>query len=148
MNLVKILQDIPTIETKTVTLRKIKTEDAYNLFQYYNNENVYQHLDWNGPESTEDADRIIRIWNKWFEQGWVIRFAITEKITNKIIGTIFLNNFEGRRAEIGYELSEDHWKKGIMSEAMKEIINLGFNQLGLTRIQAFFVKKISLPNIY
>lgn len=67
MNLVKILQDIPTIETKTVTLRKIKTEDAYNLFQYYNNENVYQHLDWNGPESTEDADRIIRIWNKWFE---------------------------------------------------------------------------------
>lgn len=59
-----------------------------------------------------------------------------------------MNNFEGRRAEIGYELSEDHWKKGIMSEAMKEIINLGFNQLGLTRIQAFFVKKISLPNIY
>ena len=61
MNLVKILQDIPTIETTRVTLRKIKNEDAYDLFQYYNNENVYKYLDWNGPESTEDADRIIRI---------------------------------------------------------------------------------------
>lgn len=137
MNLVKVLQDIPTIETTTVTLRKIKNEDAYDLFQYYNNENVYQYLDWNGPESTEDADRIIRIWNKGFEEGWIIRFAITEKITNKIIGTIFLNNFEGRRAEIGYELSEDHWQKGIMSEAMKEVLKLGFKQLKLTRIQAF-----------
>lgn len=137
MNLVKVLQDIPTIETTKVTLRKIKNEDAYDLFQYYNNENVYQHLDWNGPESTEDADRIIRIWNKGFEEGWIIRFAITEKITNKIIGTIFLNNFEGRRAEIGYELSEDYWQKGIMSEAMKEVLKLGFKQLNLTRIQAF-----------
>lgn len=66
MNFVKVLQDIPTIETTTVNLRKIKSEDAYDLFQYYNNENVYQYLDWNGPESTEDADRIIRIWNKGF----------------------------------------------------------------------------------
>jgi ribosomal-protein-alanine N-acetyltransferase len=48
-----------------------------------------------------------------------------------------LNNFEGRRAEIGYELSEDHWQRGIMSEAMKEVLKLGFKQLKLTRIQAF-----------
>ncbi|MDD4439232.1 MAG: GNAT family protein [Tissierellia bacterium] len=74
---------------------------------------------------------------KDFEEGWIIRFAITEKTTNRIIGTIFLNNFEGRRAEIGYELSEDHWQKGIMSEAMKEVLKLGFKQLKLTRIQAF-----------
>lgn len=88
--MVKVLQDIPTIETTAITLRKVKNEDAYDLFHYYNNENVYQYLDWNGPESTEDTDRIIRIWNRGFEEGWIIRFAITEKTTNKIIGTIFL----------------------------------------------------------
>lgn len=38
MNLVKIFQDIPTIEAKTVNLRKLKSEDAYDLFQYYKNE--------------------------------------------------------------------------------------------------------------
>jgi ribosomal-protein-alanine N-acetyltransferase len=136
MNLVKILQDIPTIENSKITLRKMQEKDAYDLFWYYNNENVYKHLDWNGPESVEDADRIIKVWNKGFEEGWILRFAIGEIITNRIIGTIFLNNFEGRRAEVGYELSEDYWNKGIMSEAIKEILNLGFNQLGLTRIQA------------
>lgn len=137
MNLVKVLKDIPTIESTKVTLRKMQEKDAYDLFQYYNNENVYQYLDWNGPESVEDADKIIKIWNKGFEEGWILRLAIAEKTTNRIIGTIFLNNFEGRRAEIGYELSANYWMRGIMSEAIKEILNLGFNLLGLTRIQAF-----------
>lgn len=137
MNLVKVLKHIPTIESTKITLRKMEDKDAYDLFQYYNNENVYQYLDWNGPESVEDAGKIIKIWNRGFEEGWILRFAIAEKATNRIIGTIFLNNFEGRRAEVGYELSEGYWKRGIMSEAIKEILNLGFNQLGLTRIQAF-----------
>ena len=77
-----------------------------------------------------------------------MRFAIAEKESNRIIGTIFLGSFEGKRAEIGYELSEDYWKKGIMSEAMKEVINIGFNQLALTRIQAFFCEEnIASKNI-
>ena len=137
MNLVKMLQDIPTIENIKITLRKMQEKDANDLFQYYNNENVYQYLDWNGPKSVEDAERIIKIWNKGFEEGWILRFAIAEKATNIIIGTIFLNNFEGRRAEIGYELSESYWNKGIMSEAIKEILHLSFNQLAITRVQAF-----------
>lgn len=137
VDLVKVLQDIPTIDNEKITLRKMQEDDACALFQYYNNENVYQYLDWNGPESVEDAGRIINRWNSGFQEGWILRFAIAEKTTNRIIGTIFLNNFDGRRAEIGYELSANYWRRGMMSEAIKEIANLGFNRLGLTRIQAF-----------
>ncbi|HEY8365078.1 MAG TPA: GNAT family protein [Haloplasmataceae bacterium] len=137
MSLKEIFNEIPTIETKRIILRKIQDQDAMALYKYYNNENVYKYLDWNGPKSIEDALRIIKIWNRGFEEGLIIRLAIAEKTTNQIIGTIFLCNFEGKRAEVGYELSEDYWNKGIMSEALKEVLNLGFNQLGLTRIQAF-----------
>lgn len=137
MDLVKILEEIPTIANAKMTLRKIQEKDASDLFQYYHNENVYCYLDWNGPESVEDAKRIINAWNKGFQEGWILRFAIVENKANTVIGTIFLNNFEGRRAEVGYELSENYWKRGIMSEALKEIIKLGFIQLGLNRIQAF-----------
>ena len=137
MDIVQLLKDIPTITNEKITLRKMQENDAYDLFQYYHNENVYRYLDWNGPESLEDAKRIINIWNKGFLEGWILRFAIVENQTDRIIGTIFLNSFEGRRAEVGYELSEDHWKRGIMSEALKAILELGFTQLGLNRIQAF-----------
>lgn len=137
MDLVKIIKEIPIIANGKITLRKLQEKDASDLFQYYHNENVYRYLDWNGSESVEDAKRIINIWNKGFQEGWILRFAIVENKANKVIGTIFLNNFEGRRAEVGYELSENYWKRGIMSEALKEIIKLGFTMLGLNRIQAF-----------
>ena len=136
MNLVKVLQEIPTIESETVILRKMRSEDATELYQYYNNKSVYQYLDWNGPSSALHAGEVIQRWNKGFEDGWIIRFAIAEKKTDKIIGTIFLNNFEEKRAEIGYELSEAYWKKGIMTEVMRLVLGLGFHKLGFVRIQA------------
>ncbi|WGT41733.1 GNAT family protein [Lysinibacillus sp. 1 U-2021] len=37
---------------------------------------------------------------------------------------------------MGYELSKNYWHLGIMSETMKEVLSIGFNQLGLVRIQA------------
>lgn len=37
---------------------------------------------------------------------------------------------------MGYWLGESHWGKGIMSEAVKAIVNFGFGELGLERIEA------------
>ncbi|QVK17027.1 GNAT family N-acetyltransferase [Mycoplasmatota bacterium] len=133
----KILKEFPEIETEKIRLRKLRLDDGPELFKYYSNEKVYRYLDWNGPETLEKSYDVIKIWNQGFIDGWIIRFAIADKVTDKIIGTILLNEFEGKRAEIGYELSEDYWRNGIMSEAMYEVLSLGFKQLGLVRIQAF-----------
>lgn len=137
MNFAEKIKEFPVIETNQIRLRKLKVEDAPALKRYYSNENVYRYLDWNGPETLERSYEIIDLWNKGYDQGWIIRFAIADKETDEIIGTIFLSEFEGKRAEIGYELSEDYWRRGIMSEAIYEVLSLGFNQLGLVRIQAF-----------
>lgn len=137
MNISKLLGTFPTIQTKSITLRKLNLEDAPMLFNYYSNENVHRHLDWYGPKTLERSYEVINIWNKGYEDGWIIRFAIADKATDEIIGTIFLSEFVGKRAEIGYELSEQYWGRGIMSEAIQEVLSLGFNELGLVRIQAF-----------
>lgn len=136
MNFIKILGTFPTIQTKNIILRKVQLDDALKLFNYYSNENVYRHLDWNGPVSLERSYEVINTWNKGYEEGWIIRFAIADKVTDELIGTIFLGEFVGKRAEIGYELSEEYWCRGIMSEAVQEVLSVGFIQLGLVRIQA------------
>ncbi|QSB09811.1 GNAT family N-acetyltransferase [Lysinibacillus fusiformis] len=137
MSFTKILgTPFPTIQTKQIQLRKLKPEDAINLYNYYSNEKVYRYLDWNGPESLEKKYEVINSWNEGYEKGWLIRFAIADKSTDEVIGTIFLSEFVGKRAEIGYELSERYWHRGIMTEAVNEILSFGFNQLGLVRIQA------------
>ncbi len=137
MKFTKLLgTSFPTIQTEHMRLRQLKHEDAPALYNYYSNENVYCYLDWNGPESLEKSYEVIKIWNEGYEKGWIIRFAIADNITDEVIGTIFLSNFEGKRAEIGYELSESYWHRGIMTEAVNEVLSIGFNQLGLVRIQA------------
>ena len=137
MNFTKVLKEFPVIETEKIRLRKLREEDAPELLKYYSNEQVFRYLDWNGPETLERSYKVIEIWNQGYIDGWIIRFAIADKVTDKIIGTIFLSEFQGKRAEIGYELSESYWRRGIMSEAIKEVLSLGFNKLGLVRVQAF-----------
>ena len=136
MDFSKYFNEFPSFTLDKCNLRKIEIEDADALFTYYNNINVYQYLDWNGPSSVDNSIEIINHWNRGYSEGWIIRFGITETISNELIGTIFLNSFEGKRAEMGYELSEKHWRKGIMSEAIMKVIDFGFNTLERTRIQA------------
>lgn len=64
--------------------------------------------------------------------------GIEYKDTGKLIGTIdYISwNTQHKSAEIGYVLSQDYWGKGVMTEAAKEVIAFGFEQMDLTRIQA------------
>lgn len=41
-----------------------------------------------------------------------------------------------KNAELGYWLSEKYWGKGIVTEAIKQIVNLAFEKLDITRIYA------------
>lgn len=133
----EFIKYFPTLETDQILLRQISTNDAEEFYNYYSNDNVTRYLDWNGPNSLTHAKEIISEWNEGFTEGWIIRWAIILKAENKIIGTNFLSEFEECiRAEIGYELSEDYWKQGIMTEALNEIISFGFNKIYLNRIQA------------
>ncbi len=136
MNFNEQFNEFPSFSLKTCNLRRVDVRDASALYHYYSNINVYRYLDWYGPSSSENAVEIIRHWNNGYRDGWIIRFGIATKETNELIGTIFLNGFEGKRAQIGYELSQDHWRKGIMAEAVNAIIDFGFTALNRTRIQA------------
>jgi hypothetical protein len=40
------------------------------------------------------------------------------------------------RAEIGFILSKEHWGTGIILEAASKVIQFGFNNMGLNRIEA------------
>lgn len=68
-----------------------------------------------------------------------ILFLLTEKESGRKIGRCGLHNWnkEHQRAEIGYAMEDENFKKlGLMSEAVKEIIDYGFHDLKLNRIEA------------
>lgn len=78
-----------------------------------------------------------------------ILFLLTEKASNRIIGRCGLHNWnkDHKRAEIGYHLSDENDKrKGFMSETVSAVLDFGFNELKLHRIEAL-VGSTNIPSL-
>lgn len=100
----QLFKTFPVIKTDRLLLRELRETDAPHLFTYYKEKEVHQYLDWFGPESEEKARVVIKNWLRGYQESWIIRWAIVDKATDRLVGTILLSEFFGTRAEIGYEL--------------------------------------------
>lgn len=65
-------------------------------------------------------------------------FDLIEKKNNIVIGSCGFHKWEKdhARSEIGYEIHSKYQNKGYMSEAIKELIDYGFDKMKLNRIEA------------
>src|SRR3982750_3610086 len=72
-----------------------------------------------------------------WRNGTSATFAIVERESAKLVGAISLMiKREHRRAELGYWIALDCWNLGYATEASARIIDFGFEELGLHRIEA------------
>ncbi len=121
---------VPTLETERLILRMWKKKDAPELYEYAKNPNVGPHAGWKPHESVHESRMII---SQLFLTNMC--WAIVDKETGKVIGSIGLEEDkfrpEVKSKELGYSLSEDYWKKGIMTEAAKRVIEHAFEDLRL-----------------
>lgn len=113
----------PTIETKRLKLRELRLVDALDLFHYSSNDEVTEYYDLDSFTELSQAENLITNWQERFNNEQGIRFGIT----------LFRKHF---KAEIGYELSPEYWRQGIMREVLDAILIYGFEDLGLNRIGA------------
>jgi ribosomal-protein-alanine N-acetyltransferase len=88
--------------------------------------------------SLDDSRDLIRRQQHWYAQQEGIRWGITRTGDETVIGScgFFLFDEEFRRAEMGYELAQAHWRQGIMREALGAIITYAFAETTLHRIEA------------
>ncbi len=117
-----------------VTLRDFKTSDVGRLVDILNQPSVTQFLSTKipSPYTKEDA-----IW--WIEEGSKEGFIRAVEYDGELVGGIGVNpgNFEYERAgEVGYWLCSSHWRKGIMRDALRQIIALTFSNTSIERIFA------------
>ncbi|HEX6845458.1 MAG TPA: GNAT family protein [Chitinophagaceae bacterium] len=129
----------PEITTERLLLRKLEKTDANEMFFLRSDENVLRHLGKEPAQTVEEAKEFIGQINKNIDENesilWGIAFVDAPAT---IIGTICLWNLakEYYRGEIGYLLHPQHWRKGIMKEAINAVVDYGFHTLGLHRIEA------------
>lgn len=118
-------------------------DQIYRLVGEEDREAICSTLVWDGP-----ADRAEVEW--WVEQcrtqtyeewgfHWVIRdrtgdLAGTAGQVLGAIGTRPLGT--PGRADVGYWLGRDYWRRGLMSEALAGLLELGATELGYAKIEA------------
>ena len=129
----------PELKTGRLLLRKLEKTDANEMFFLRSNENVLRYIGREPAKTIIEVEEFINKINKALDENesilWGITFLADPSI---IIGTICIWNFkkENYRGEIGYMLHPDHWRKGIMKEAVKAVVDYGFTALGLHSFEA------------
>ncbi|MBE5779616.1 MAG: GNAT family N-acetyltransferase [Clostridiales bacterium] len=129
---------MPVIRTKRLTLRAARMSDAEDLYEYSRDPAVARHVLWDAHTSIHQTRTYIRYLLRQYKSGQPSSFVITMSDTGKAIGTIGFMwiQQDHRSAEVGYSLSRDYWNRGIMTEALRAIIDMGFTKLNLNRIEA------------
>lgn len=129
----------PVLETERLVLRQLNQGDARDIFHYFSLDGVTKFYDLESFTNINQAEELIHRWSQKFERNLGIRWGITLRSENRIIGTCGFHDWRKnhQKAEIGYELTPEYWRNGIMTETIEKVIDYGFNNLGLNRIEAF-----------
>lgn len=133
-----IFTSLPTLSTPRLTLRRLRLRDADDLFAYAADPEVARHVLWDAHRNISQSRRFLWGAIRQYRKGLPASFAIECKRDGKMIGTIGFMwiNTDHKSAEIGYSLSRDYWNQGIMTEALREVLRFGFEDLALNRIEA------------
>jgi len=128
----------PTLTTERLILREITLEDAPELFFQRTDDRVMKYIERPRPKSIDDTITFINMITELRNKNEIITWGIALKGEPKLIGTVVFLNFkkEHYRAEFGYALHPDHWRKGVMNEVAEAVINYGFTELKLHSIEA------------
>jgi [ribosomal protein S5]-alanine N-acetyltransferase len=129
----------PTLITNRLKLRQLELKDADIIYNYQSNKENFKYVDMPIYTSVEEAENYITRMNIGVvNDNWII-WAIADVNTNKILGTICIWNIsiEQQKAELGYGLYPGNLRKGIMTEALKKVVEYGFNSMGLRIIEAY-----------
>jgi len=71
-----------------------------------------------------------------------VTFAVTDAGNGVLMGAVGLTIApEHARGELGYWLGVSYWNRGYCTEASRAVVDFGFTQLGLHRVQARYLTR-------
>ena len=122
--------------TERLILRRFTPSDAEAMFTTWaNDERVTKFLTWAPHGSLDVTEFVINDWCSSYEKQDYYQWAI--EFEGKIIGSIACVDADdnSKRCEIGYCIGYDFWGKGIMTEAVRAVIDYLLFEVGFNRLE-------------
>lgn len=145
MNRKIAFRKFPVIRTKRLILRQPSMKDVKWYYEYFSSPEIVWGGGEPGPKDIETArEEFRRHLIDLYRKRSGFRWIITVKGDHRPIGTLGFYKWApsaGYQAEMGYDLSREHWGKGIMTEAMEAVIDFGFKKMKLNRIEVYIMPR-------
>lgn len=130
------------IKTDRLILRAFDDKDLEDFYAYAKTPGLGEMAGWAHHESIEESKKILR-------QFKANKDVLAIEKDGKVIGSIglhpvdqeFYSDFKDNKGkEIGFVLSEDFHRQGLMTEAVKALMKYAFGDLGLDYISAGYFR--------
>lgn len=124
------------IETERMYIRPWKIEDAQSYYELTKDPRIGPAAGFPTPKNPEEGKKIVQ----FLTTLWGF-YALVLKDTSEVIGSIQIligesSNFHiaDDEGELGFWIGAPYWRKGFATEAIKEMIAFGFEDLQLKKI--------------
>ncbi|MBO4355561.1 MAG: GNAT family N-acetyltransferase, partial [Clostridia bacterium] len=128
---------IPDVLTERLILTKLVKKYAFDMYEYASRDDVTRYLTWSPHPDIDYTRKFIRRIGRLYKKGRWRDWAIIEKASGRMIGTIGFTRLDAfnRVGEIGYCLNPDYCNRGFTTEAAAALVKFGFGTLRLNRIE-------------
>ena len=138
LDLSRFFDKHPVLETERLRLRQLTIADTEDLHAYYSDPETAIYVPFTAFTSITKTEELIGRVSKSFDEKDSIMFGVERKSDGKIMGItdIYRLSLPNHRMELGWGLAKEFWGYGYMTEAVREFIRFGFEEMGLHRIEA------------
>ncbi len=130
------------LHTDRLILREFVPADWTAVLAYQRDPRHLRYYDWI-DRTPEDAQRFVQMFIEQQAEQPRRKFqlAVTLKTNGQLVGNcgIRMASVDAHEADIGYELSSNHWGYGYATEAARAIVQFGFAELHVHRIWAWCI---------
>lgn len=138
MKIEEVFGDLPELNTPRLLLRKLRPEDAADIFEYASDPETAREVTWEAHRTLDDSKGFLDYVLNKYENRKTSEWGLVFRENNKLIGTCGFVWWkpEHAGAEIGYALSRAYWGRGLMPEAVNAVIDFAFDKMKINRLEA------------
>ncbi|MCX6059405.1 MAG: GNAT family N-acetyltransferase [Chloroflexi bacterium] len=138
MDLKALFTPFPILSTPSLILRALQPSDLDDLYEYASDPQIDRYVPWEHYKNIEEARENLNEFLEEYEKDGLGAWGIEHRADRKLIGIIntSIPHRINRRVEMGYTISRAYWGQGYATEAVKTLIEFGFEKMDLLRIEA------------
>jgi RimJ/RimL family protein N-acetyltransferase len=129
-----------TLKTERLILRPFERSDLDDVLAYYSLPEVQRYLDWKARDKTEAkaAFEAMRKQKRLTRPGEILTLAIVRKTDGAVMGHVSLRwtDATAGQGEIRFAVAPVYRRHGYCDEAVRAVLDLGFDEFKLHRIFA------------